>query len=118
MVKLHQLCYSANVEVAEFVLERRANVDALSQNGSTPLLVAARQGQLRMVEVLLRFGADPDDGGDKGWSPLFISSAEGHLEIVNILLEYGANPNLQLYVSEKNAHSFYSGGKKRPTRGS
>ena len=52
-------------------------LDALSKNGSTPLLVASREGSIPVVKALLDFHAHPDDGGDKGWPPLFLAAAEG-----------------------------------------
>lgn len=68
-------------------------MDALSQNGSTPLLIAAREGHPEVIRAMLRYGADPSDGGDKGISPLLMAAAEGHLEVVRLLLSYGANAN-------------------------
>lgn len=69
-------------------------MDALSKNGSTPLLIAAREGHPEVVRTMLRYGADPDDGGDKGVSPLLMAAAEGHLAVVRLLLSYGANANI------------------------
>ena len=70
---------------------REANVDALSKNGSTPLLVASREGHTRVCKALLKHGADADDGGDKGWTPLSVAAGEGHVEVCEILLKYNAN---------------------------
>ncbi|CAK0820684.1 unnamed protein product, partial [Prorocentrum cordatum] len=70
-----------------------ANVDALSKNGSTPLLVSAREGHTAVCDALLRAGADADDGGDKGWTPLLVSAGEGHMEVCQALLQYQANPH-------------------------
>merc|ERR1719442_56816 len=69
----------------------KANVDALSKNGSTSLLVAAREGNNVVVESLLRHNADADDGGDKGWTPLSVAAGEGHTEVCQMLLKYNAN---------------------------
>ena len=58
-------------------LSLEANVDALSKNGSTALLVAAREGHTVVCEALLRHSADGDDGGDKGWTPLSVAAGDG-----------------------------------------
>jgi len=90
---LHQVAYTSNVKLCEFLLHQGANLDALSMNGSTPLLIASREGQLGLVECMLKYGADPMDGGDKGLTPLSLAAAEGHSNIVRLLVEYGADIN-------------------------
>jgi len=73
------------------LLERSANVDALSKNGSTALLVAAREGNSSVVEKLLEARAHVEDGGDKGWTPLFVAAGEAHIEVCRVLLAYKAD---------------------------
>ena len=90
---LHQVAYTGNVQLCEFLLEQGANLDALSMNGSTPLLIASREGQAAMVQCMLQYGADPMDGGDKGLTPLLLAAAEGHSDILRLLVEYGADIN-------------------------
>jgi len=55
------------------------------------LMVAARDGDLEVVNELLEAGAQPDPPGIA--SPLYFAAQGGHLEIVKALLEYGADPN-------------------------
>ena len=89
--RLHEACYLGNPEVCEVLLSVKANVDALSKNGSTPLLVAAREGHNAICESLLKHNADADDGGDKGWTPLSVAAGEGHVAVCETLLKYNAN---------------------------
>lgn len=88
---LHQVAYTPFSHLCEFILGNGGNLDALSKNGSTPLLIAAREGHPEVVETMLRYGADPNDGGDKGLTPLLMAASEGHLEIVKLLLGFGAD---------------------------
>ena len=37
-----------------------ANSNVLNYNGQSPLFIAARQGQLQLVKVLIQAGAQPD----------------------------------------------------------
>merc|ERR1719218_338620 len=72
------------------MLTMKANVDALSKNGSTALLVAAREGHNLICEALVAHAAHPDDGGDKGWTPLSVAAGEGHVDVCRTLLSFGA----------------------------
>ena len=62
-----------------------------------PLVVAAKGGRDKVVEVLLAAGAHPDggEGGRRGRrkrSALHWAAARGHVAVVALLLEYGADP--------------------------
>jgi ankyrin repeat protein len=52
----------------------------------TPLYLAAREGSLKAVEVLLRAGADANRADREGWTPLHAATVRGHEEIVRLLL--------------------------------
>ena len=61
-------------------------------NHITPLYVAASNGSLKCVLLLLEAGANKDQGRtDNGETPLFVASHEGNLEVVRLLVESGAN---------------------------
>lgn len=49
----------AALPIAQLLLAQHAYIDAQSPNGSTPLMMAARYGQARVVQLLLDAGADP-----------------------------------------------------------
>jgi ankyrin repeat protein len=63
--------------------------------GMTALLLAARDGHVEAVKVLLDDGADIDQvsAGD-GSSPLVLSLLNGQFDLAMVLIERGANPNL------------------------
>ena len=66
-----------------------------SKGGLTPLLHAARQGHLEVMEKLLDGGADIDQvGGGDGTSPLLIAAINGQFDAAMLLLERGADPNI------------------------
>lgn len=43
---LHECAYMGTGRICQLLLDYKANVDAISKNGSTPLLVAAREGNV------------------------------------------------------------------------
>jgi ankyrin repeat protein len=57
---LHQIASHGDIESAELFIAHGANLDARDdEDCSTPLAFAAREGQTKMVEFLLRRGARP-----------------------------------------------------------
>ncbi|MBM62365.1 MAG: hypothetical protein CL484_05395 [Acidobacteria bacterium] len=61
--------------------------------GFTPLLFAARHGDIDTARVLLEYGADVNDRSPDGASALVIAVHSGHGSFAAFLLEQGANPN-------------------------
>jgi ankyrin repeat protein len=76
---------------------QRAGREELNYNvmrgGSTPLLFAARSGDLESTKLLLAKGADPNDALPDGTSALTLAAHSGHRDVALVLLEKGANPN-------------------------
>ncbi|XP_022237488.1 protein TANC2-like isoform X1 [Limulus polyphemus] len=87
--------YSPNVKVSRLLLLAKANPRGRTNHmGNAPLLVvAAYEGILEMVSMLLEFGADPSDTNDFGQDALCLASQKGHLEIICLLLTRGAKIN-------------------------
>ena len=82
-------------------------------NQITPLYVAASNGSLKCVLLLLEAGANKDQGRtDNGATPLCIATQHGHLEVARFLVESGANKDqgrtdnggAPLYMAAQNGH--------------
>lgn len=67
---LHYAVFNGHTELARFLIARGAEVNARSPNGSTPLMMAAREGREEMIKDLLESGADPKLQSDWGDSAL------------------------------------------------
>ncbi|XP_054617852.1 kinase D-interacting substrate of 220 kDa B isoform X4 [Dunckerocampus dactyliophorus] len=71
-------------------LDRFKEVDGRSDNGQTPLMLAAEQGSLDIVQELIRRGANVNLDDVDCWSALISAAKEGHVEVVKELLENSA----------------------------
>ena len=62
--------------------------------GLTPLVFAAREGDIESARILLDGGADVNQTTEYGWTPLLVASNNRNYQLGALLLERGANPNL------------------------
>ena len=84
--------------VAKFLLESGADPNVRSDQGVTPLMLAAQKRQLEMVELLLAYKANPNLVSRRERDTALIVSSYGMppvLEIVEALLNSGADPDIQ-----------------------
>jgi ankyrin repeat protein len=65
----------------------------MQQGGYSPLLFAARVGDLASAKLLVAAGADVNDKAPYGTTATVVAAHSGYGEIVTFLLEQGANPN-------------------------
>ena len=88
------------------ITKRSTALETKTKDGdqfTTPLIIAARNGNLASVKMLLRYKADMeargtvkvDDQVIGGCTPLWAAAASGHLDIVKILIERNANVNVR-----------------------
>jgi uncharacterized protein len=76
----------AIIAAAELLLAHGANIDAIDEEyRSTPLGVAARRGQLAIVELLLEHGADPTAAGAPWATPLAWAEKKSHPDVARML---------------------------------
>jgi ankyrin repeat protein len=111
---LHWAANNGDLEIAEILISRGADLDAEDPTYSTPLYLAAEQGHPKVVEFLISKEAEVNVKSNKwGYTPLHraawgpvtmikylgggtVSEAdlnENYLEIVGMLLEKGAKVN-------------------------
>jgi ankyrin len=76
---------------------QRAGREALNytviRGGSTPLLFAARSGDVESIRLLLDGGADVNDALPDGTSALVLAAQSGNGPAARLLLSKGADPN-------------------------
>ena len=77
------------------VLEGYAgNVSGTEKGGYTPLMFAARAGDMTSSRLLLSRGADINSASEEDSSALVIATAQGHQDLAMYLLKEGADPNI------------------------
>lgn len=105
LTPLYYAVYEKRKGPAQVLLENKANPDAkINTSGSTPLHLAAQQGETTMIHLLLSKGASPQTKDHDGYTPLHVaargnyaSDAHGgyvpdpsHIKAMELLLENGA----------------------------
>ncbi|CAE7606206.1 Ank1 [Symbiodinium sp. CCMP2456] len=96
------LCLTAlagDSEVLRFLLESRANIEAQTNAGATPLLLVTEglrpKASLDVASILVEAGAVVDSRDKLGRTPLWIASRRGHMKVVCLLLKAGARPSMR-----------------------
>ena len=62
----------------------KTDLNALSAQGESPLMLASLKGQLELVEKMVKKGADINK---TGWTPLHYAASAGQVKVISLLLE-------------------------------
>ena len=81
-----------HLDVVRVLMAHGADVSARSKAGFTPLLFAAREGDLDAVRFLLP-STNVQEAAADGTTALLTATVRGHTPVVRFLLEHGADPN-------------------------
>ncbi|XP_034552211.1 dynein heavy chain 12, axonemal [Notolabrus celidotus] len=100
---LHESSFLGLENFVYLLLDSGANPNACDIQKKTPLALAAQNGHLNVVEVLLQKGAHVWCESESG-TILFEAAASGNPDIISLLLDYGADPNLPLYSGHLPIH--------------
>jgi len=90
---LHEAVLNKHIDVAKFLLDKGAEIDARDEDGETALGVAADDGNVRIARLLVSRGANINVKNSCGDTPLTEASEEGNLDVVKLLISSGANIN-------------------------
>lgn len=84
--------YSPNLKVSRLMLLAGASPNQVTAFlGQAPILcIAAHEGNLPMVSLLLEFGANVELSNSQGCTPLILASARGHCDVVRQLVAAGS----------------------------
>jgi ankyrin repeat protein len=62
--------------------------------GLTPLVFAAREGDIESAKLLIAAKADVNQTTEYGWTPLLVAVNNRNYQLAKLLLDNGANPNI------------------------
>jgi len=102
----------ADIELVKTLIDKGANINAISDRGATALMAAAKIGHNDIVEILVSNGADINARNfDHNITPLIWAASGGHSYIVKFLLRNGADRNIRTYnnytaatIAKENGH--------------
>jgi ankyrin repeat protein len=96
---LHSAASSGRLDIVEFLLANRAEVNAKDKEGRTPLHSAADAGPIGsgdlkgVAELLLANNAEVDPKDSFGCTPLLLAAWSGDNDLLELLLAKGADVN-------------------------
>ena len=93
------------------LLDKGEPVDA-KQNGQTALHMAAMNGKIDIISILIARGAKVDATDDQGVTPLMLAAKEGKVDAVTALLAQGAKIEAQNKMGENALHIAGAHGRK------
>ncbi len=91
MTPLHYAASRGRAEVAGFLIEHGADLDARNSTGLTPLHGAAWWNRTNVAEILLEAGADIEARDHFGDTPLHTAATQGRVPVINLLAQHGAD---------------------------
>ena len=78
-------------EVVQFLIKANVNPNAMTNRGTTALMIAATKDDIDTVKILLDAGADPNATTNRGSTALMAAAVKGSTRIARRLIKAGAN---------------------------
>jgi len=100
------LVENLSLPVLEVLLQNPANVNHQNNEGSFPLHIALREGNIATAKFLLEKGADPEARDQKGLLPIHYAAQKGDMEMVETLLPSLKNINDALGITQNTKVTF------------
>lgn len=105
---LMEAVMAKDMEMAELLLSKGANMHAMALDEYSKfnvLTLAAQEGSVDAVKLLLKYGADVNGLPEAYGMPLVTAADAGHVEVVRLLLEKGADPNARADLTVGQGHT-------------
>jgi ankyrin repeat protein len=105
LTPLHAAAYSGKAELAGLLLDHGAALeDTVNVSGATPLMLAAEENRVAVVELLIARGADLNIPDRDGFTPLTQAWSKQQTEMVRLLKRYGATCQPVEFLGSEDYH--------------
>lgn len=104
---LSKAAMRGDTKLAKQLVDNGVDPNQFNKEGLSPLMFAARAGQVKMMQLLVNSGADVNLASPgSGVTALIIASNRGQNEAVKFLIDNGADLNAKLKVSSFSALTY------------
>ncbi|KAL3849932.1 hypothetical protein ACJIZ3_011814 [Penstemon smallii] len=91
LTALHRAAVVGKTRICKFLIEDvKVNINAKTDKGDTPLLLAIKADRLRTAIYLTQQGVDVNESDFKGKTPLHCAAENGHPTLIRLLISKGA----------------------------
>ena len=104
MTALHKVAVQGSLKMAEWLIEKGAEIDAKDENESTPLHLASIKGWKKIGQTLLKNGANINAKDTEGETPLHYAAIKDNHKVVEFLIENKAELNAKSNLGETPIH--------------
>ncbi|MCJ1236458.1 hypothetical protein MMC14_004439 [Varicellaria rhodocarpa] len=88
---LHRAIRRGDLDLAEFLIERSAAINAINSNGDSALQMTVYKGRKDIVACLLDHDANIDHTNIQGITPVFKAARSNSAQTMQLLIDRGAN---------------------------
>jgi ankyrin repeat protein len=86
---LHHAAAAGQYKIVDFLISKKADINAQTIKGETPLHLAVSWGRKKIIKLLIINGADVNVRNKYGNTPLNIAKTNGDREAIKLLEKYG-----------------------------
>ena len=87
--------YNIDYTSINILLSEGTDINQTNRNGDTPLMIAAKIGNLRILDIILSHNPDINKYNKAGKTALIIAAESGQLNVVEKLLAHNADVSLK-----------------------
>jgi len=94
---LMKACWDGQQEIASYLIESGANVNATDDDGETPIFSAIKRDRPELTQLLIEKKANINIKDSRQFSPITIAAAAGSDKIIELLVKAGAELKSETY---------------------
>lgn len=104
---LMRACYYNYIDIVNYLIENRANIEDKNNRHETPLYIASYRGHYDIAKLLINYGANVNCEDIDGDTPLTVACYEYKTDIIYLLLAHNSNVNKQVIIENNKIIFFF-----------